>query len=308
MARVISSFTTEATGSIILAQKELINKFIGIFISLGFVSEYDNFDSATVQGNSGGTGVISNYKIFTTSAFTTELAQRRISSPCGRFKIVFYCGNIMTSNQTNATSAIVFIPGGIGDSTSLFPASNGMHITMQATSTTSRVYNYEILSKGSSFEVYCAREGVTADGFSLSYNVPQPLTQESLPDISFLRIFFSTSNFATVSYTGWQSYGGGYISNLWAALSNTLIGAGVYESALGAFNGSSFPLRQSVVNIETALMPMVWANTGAYRVDNFFLGRSTYPPNVISGIILLNNKQYRVLTSQAEGFICYAID
>jgi hypothetical protein len=90
-------------------------------------------------------------------------------------------------------------------------------------------------------------------------------------------------------------------------LSDTLVGVNGQETLRTGLGAASYPIRQSIVDIETVLLPGFRANVGAYQFENVYVGRSTYPPNIITGVVLLNGEQYRVLTSVTEGFVCYRV-
>ena len=286
--------------------KSLMSNIATLLVSLGFTEEYNNLStiSHSTYDYQSLSNCVSEFKAYRDASRTVEVSQIRLLSPCSRFLLVLFYGSCTPSPTANShlrVSSFVFMNTGVGDSTSLHPYSSGgiSSFSMSEASPYNSVFNYEILTNGNSFEVFCAKSGTTYGGFALSYNRPVSLTGEALPAVSFFRFIFFLDNFISSNTTNNTS---------WMALSDSLIGNGELESGGSPLHSTSFPMHTSIVDIETSLFPAIWRNVGAYRLENLYHGRTNYPSNIVSGVILLGSKQYRVIKSDSVGFICYSFD
>jgi hypothetical protein len=301
VARTISQITVTADKSSYLGTVRLVRDILmQLIVPLGWTVDYDNTDSASNLYTPNVVPVL-DYKLFAETARQNEVPQVRFLSPDRRLYAIIFPGRTITT--TTFLRVAFMIPGLVGDESSYHAAISSIASTtggsfFAPTAGTSYTFSYELLQgETRSFELFV--QGVSSGlNIAIRYNEPVPkISNAALPPCS-LHYWDFEGNASGVTL---ESSAIGY------AVSDSKISNAQAESSISPFNMSSYPIHVGIVDVEVVLAPMLWANVGAYAIDGWYYGRSTYPPDVVQGVIQVDGKSYRVAKSDASFFTCRRI-
>gem|GEM_PF-4452510 len=290
MGRDIGQFTTRAG---VDGQRDFMGFIAEKCVERGFTVDFDNREetSQTISTTVTMDAILTyanNFLIHTNTTFTVPLMQMRLKSPCGR--IFFHLLPLVVGQGLpDGLSMIISGVAGIGNSTSF-----NSTILCYVFGPSGYNFDYELLYYGTGFSCLITRPGATV--FTFGYGQPVPLAP-NLPGVSSAGLA-NTTVFLDAAST---SISGFYGQN--AVISDNGVTRGSEASRF--LPSQSTPIKRDIIDVETAIIPVIWTATMCYAFENVFHGRTTYAQSVISGVVELNGVTYRVLLSTADGFICY---